>query len=231
MFSIIVFLLSLIIQNDCHANEPNPALIVVDMQTFFMDRGVISKKKSNQDKVKEIMREQVRVIKEAKRNNIPIVFIEYENYGNTSKKLLRVAGKGKNIKIFQKDSDGVFDEQNSKIKEIETYLLSLNIDTLIITGANGGACIKATIEGALNKNFDVIAYDKAIADFNFPEFIYPYDKYLKDLIHHNCKECKFTETMEIEKVFNKNKNKGIKSKIDKLQKQIQKINSNSQGCE
>jgi len=45
---------------------------------------------------------------------------------------------------------------------------------LIITGANGGACVKCTIEGALDNKFRVWADSNAIADFQGSAFTLPY---------------------------------------------------------
>ena len=84
-------------------------------------------------------------------------------------------------------------------KDLIESMNSYQVGTLIIAGANGGACIRHTILGALQNNCNVIAFNDGIADLNFQSFIYPYtEKYSN--IKPECKNCNFKEVQSIEKL-------------------------------
>jgi isochorismate hydrolase len=81
-----------------------------------------------------------------------------------------------------------------------SYLRDKKIGTLIIAGANGGACVLSSIQGILNENVNVLAYSQAIADFNFHSFAYPYE-YKNQRLTYHCPTCRFRETNSINDVF------------------------------
>jgi nicotinamidase-related amidase len=151
------------------------------MQTIFVTRGGNDKKPENQKKFSQMIRAQEEAIHVAEKEGIPVIFIEYESsgksLGTTNDDLLCAASGCKATPLFLKDSDGMFEDGNTHKKELVDYLKKNKIKTLILTGANGGACVKSSIESALENGFNVIAYEKAIADFNYQDFIYPYTGY------------------------------------------------------
>ena len=176
----------------------NYALVIIDMQPYFVERGGNDKVEANIKKVDEIIANQIKMIELAKKSKIPIVFIEYEAYGDTNSKLKEAAAGYDNIKIITKSSDGMLDDYNNKKSELSDYLRSKEIGNLIITGANGGACVQESINGSLKNNYNVIAFSKGIADFNYSEFIYPYDDLYK--FTPTCESCKFREVDDAEAV-------------------------------
>ncbi|MBC7712190.1 MAG: isochorismatase family protein [Rhizobacter sp.] len=167
------------------------ALVIIDMQAMFVTRGGYSDDEENKKKVQEVLRNQLEAIKLAKAAKIPIIFLEYEGFGNTNDDLKKEVEGYPDAKIFLKNTDGMFDSYNKHKAELVAFLESKNVKSLIITGANGGACVLDSISGSLDSNYNVIAYSKGIADFNYKEFIYPYDH------HYNftptCADCKFKE--------------------------------------
>jgi nicotinamidase-related amidase len=198
-FSITLLSLSSFAEQFCSEHGGNSALIVIDMQPGFVTRGGADQVPENKVKVNAILKEQVAAIKNAREAGIPIVFIEYEGFDPTNT-VLKDAAKGyKNSSLFKKTSDGMFDEDNDFRKELIDHLKKHQIGTLIITGANGGACVKSSIRGSLKGNCNVVAYNKGIADFNYQEFLYPYAGHYKD-IKPNCENCTFRETYLIESV-------------------------------
>lgn len=176
----------------------NYALIIIDMQPFFVERGGNDKDEENIKKVNDIISNQIKMIEMAKKSKIPIVFIEYESLGDTNSKLKDAAAGYDNIKIITKSSDGMLDDYNNKKNELSDYLRGQEIGNLIITGANGGACVQQSISGSLKNNYNVLAFSKGIADFNYSKFIYPYD----DLYQFTptCENCKFREVDDAEAV-------------------------------
>lgn len=167
--------------NDCGDRslrecQDRTALIVIDMQPYFAERNGAYKDKENAKKLEEIIEQQKKAIEMAKANGMPIVMIEYECSvcDPTSSELMETLGSYEDSSVIKKTSDGMFDSWNTHRAELKEHLDSLGVDNLIITGANGGACVESSIDGALRENYDVLAINNGIADFNFSEFMYPY---------------------------------------------------------
>lgn len=165
--------------------------------------------------MEDILLAQIEAIKQAKKNHIPIIFLEYDGFDATSEKLKNHIKEYPNVKIFKKDTDGMFDIHNSHRKDLIEFLKQNNVRTLVITGANGGACVERSIVGALNGNCDVVAFTHGIADFNYLDFIYPYTNQY-DRIKPSCKDCSFREVSSIADVGRAmtSSNKGVVNKID-----------------
>lgn len=182
-------------------NEPRPgdkyALVIIDMQPQFVTRGGNDKVPANEKKVEEIIGNQKKLIEFAKSQKIPIVVIEYKRFGPTNLELLKALSDYDDVKKIEKNTDGFFDTMNSSKKEVSEYLKEKEIGNLIITGANGGACVEQSILGSLENNYNVIAYSKGIADFNYKEFIFPYDNHYEGLAY-DCLDCKFKEIDDYE---------------------------------
>jgi nicotinamidase-related amidase len=183
---------------DSSRDGDNYALIIIDMQPYFVERGGDDKDKNNMIKVNTILNNQIKMIEMAKKSKIPIVFIEYESHGDTNSKLKKAADGYDNIKIITKSTDGMLDDYNNKKSELSEYLRNQKIGNLIITGANGGACVQKSISGSLENNYNVLAFSKGIADFNYPQFIYPYDDLYK--FEPSCENCKFREVDDAEAI-------------------------------
>ncbi|MES3038629.1 MAG: isochorismatase family protein [Bdellovibrionota bacterium] len=188
----------------CAANNHKSALVIIDMQPYFVTRGGHSETPENKAKVDKIIQEQIIAINHAKSLGLPIIVIEYgrdgfSNLGETNPILKSAVGNYKQANYFKKDRDGMFDEHNSFRKKLTDYIAQNHIGTLVISGANGGACVNASIQGALDGNCSVVAYLGGIADFNYKEFIYPYLWKYKD-IKSDCKDCSFRQVSSMEGV-------------------------------
>lgn len=246
------------------AGTENEALVIIDMQSYFMTRGGNADLPENMKKVKRLLDAQMAAIQAAKQANMPIIFLEYESAGVTNGNLegaarvekirfdnlwSKIAKDPRKLKkkefinsdqvaYFLKNTDGMFDEENSHKKELVDYLTKKNIKTLIVTGANGGACVQASIQGALNNHINVIAYDAAIADFNYQDFLYPYDQYYRETIHPTFSNCKFKETSNLSDIFPQETSgtsqrslKGVIKKSDEVREQIDKMNPKTKECD
>ena len=94
--------------------------------------------------------------------------------------------------VMTKNQDGMLDDYNQSKAELLSYLKSNHIKNLIVTGANGGACVHESISGALTNKFNVVAVTDGIADFNYEKFIYPYDGNEYASFQESChKDCNF----------------------------------------
>ncbi len=185
----------------CDRNTGRSALIVIDMQPRFITRGGNDRKPANIKKVNDVITAQAEAIKKARAYGIPIVFIEYEgSFGDTNSILKDAAKNYGRVKYFKKNSDGMFESDNKYRVDLIDFLKKNNVSTLVITGANGGACVLASIQGSLDGNCTVLAYSNGIADFNYKDFIYPYVGEYKD-IRPNCTDCKFRESSSINDII------------------------------
>lgn len=187
----------------CSSTANKKALVIIDMQPFFVRQFGFTLTPKNVEKVENVIAAQIEAIRQAKNSNSPIVFIEYYhpsvNVGDTSEKLKNEVLGYPNVKFIKKTKDSMFDNENENKGALVEFLKSNNIKTLIISGANGGACVRKSIQGALDGNCNVIAYNAGIADFNYQDFIHPYINLYSD-IQANCSDCAFTEAPDITKV-------------------------------
>lgn len=151
----------------------NTALVIIDMQPYFAERYGYDKEPKNKKKIEQVLQRQRELIQLAKASNRPIVLIEYQNHAGTHDQLVQEIGAYPNTKTFIKSDDGMF-ESRKLANEIKGYLDSKKITDLVVAGANGGACVQCSIQGALEKGYSVWADPHAIADFNYRDFILPY---------------------------------------------------------
>jgi len=196
------------------AEAGKSALVIIDMQPYFVTRNGVDQNKENQEKVNQMLQAELDAIKAAKAAQVPILFVEYEArnlpLGSTYDVLKDTTKDYQNVTFIKKTSDGMFDDYNSYKEKLVQFLTQNNIRTLIITGANGGACVEASIKGALKSNYSVVSYSNAIADFNFMEFKYPYH-YAQ--MPKDCSDCTFREVANLSELFPSNGNL-LKSKPD-----------------
>jgi nicotinamidase-related amidase len=194
----ILVLLALSCSVLCFAESNNTALVVIDMQDQFIERGEIHNRPDNVEKVEQIFKFQIATIRSAVEAKIPIIFMEYRGHGETNTQLKQAVGDYSNVKFFVKAADGMFDDEATK-KRLVAFLNENGIKNLIITGANGGACVANSIRGALENEYSVVPFTKGIADFNYDEFIYPYENRFNDM-EKKCKTCTLSEVSSLESV-------------------------------
>jgi len=139
IFCLVVFCVGTIVPVYGFTPGEHTALVIIDMQPVFISRGGHAEDSENQEKVQSVLRAQIKSIKRAEAAHIPIIFIEYEGEGETTDALKNEIKTYENVAFFKKSEDGMFDNNNSHKPELVKYLANRNIQTLIITGANGGA--------------------------------------------------------------------------------------------
>ncbi len=190
--------------------DPTPktdfALILVDMQPHFAERKDFHLTAENQLKRQAVLNKQVKAIELAKKYEIPILVIETISlsnlpnaidYGKTSPLLTEAIGSYQKTALLNKTRDNVFDPggqtfdpkttdivhdiMHSNVEDLYALLENWGTKTLIIIGANGGACVNDTIYGAAGNfvredrsTFNIVTFAPGIIDFNFENFIYPY---------------------------------------------------------
>ncbi|MBC85631.1 MAG: hypothetical protein CL677_00510 [Bdellovibrionaceae bacterium] len=184
MPSLKLIVLFIILLLSVHAFADNTALVVIDMQEHFLVRKNNQEYGDNPEKYQNALDRIVELVKLARDNGKPIAIVEYDGFEPTSKKISRpiggfrvknkFIGGYKNVEIFRKNRNGMFDESGGVAEDLANFLFRFGVTELVITGANGGACVKCSVIEALENGFKVIADKDAIIDLNTSEFIHPY---------------------------------------------------------
>lgn len=202
----------------CSETSGNAALVIIDMQPYFAERARRHNDPENKAKLNKVIAEQKKAIEQARESGVPIIFIEYDvqpyDLGKTSESLMTAASGHRDVQVIKKTTDGMFDPANKHLKELEAFIKKHQIGTLVITGANGGACVHQSISGALVNNCNVVAVSTAIADFNYRDFIYPYaGQYgtMEKVAKKYCSNCTFKEVSSVDVASNSmiNKKSGV----------------------
>jgi nicotinamidase-related amidase len=196
----IILIFSLSLHLDAQVVGDQTALVIIDMQPYFATRNEVHERPENKEKIQAILNKQVELIEVAKEKGKPIVVIEYDCGGcdPTNSLLVSAIGPYQNSTTIKKRADGMFDDPQSDEK-LTQFFTEKGVGNLIITGANGGACVLQSISGAIRKKYRVIAVPQGIADFNYSEFIYPYH-YPEE--NKNCSSCLMHELNETEDILN-----------------------------
>lgn len=201
---ILLGLFFLVLSLQSYAQLEKKALVIIDMQPDFTTRLGRDKIPGNGDKVRKLVATQLELIEKAKKANLPIIVVTFKKHGDLEESIEKSLKKYPKKFELEKTTDSMFDDLKVQ-KDLFSYLKKENVSDLVITGANGGACVFKSIYSSLAYNYNVQAVSDAIADFNFKEFIYPYE-YSKNKFYtpKGCKRCGFEEMMSSEvdeKVF------------------------------
>ena len=196
----------------------NAALVVIDMQPKFATRFGYHKDPANAARLDQVLQRQSELIKLAKESGMPILTIEYTNHGATTDLLKNEIGNYPDARTFVKSTDGMFEANSGVVKEINEFLKGRSVSELLITGANGGACVRCSIEGALNSGYQVWTDDSAIIDLNYNKFVYPY-RYQDGSLRLDSKELQAklnqrTNVNSLREIIAANNSKSINSNLN-----------------
>jgi nicotinamidase-related amidase len=138
------------------------AVVLIDMQDgFYLSSGT-----AGSIELKNLVNKQVDLLRWAVRNDVPVLVFEYENFGITDPKLMKILTKHR-FHVLEKNRDSGF-EGKSRDQAIKK-LIEWEVDALIVAGINGPYCVKETIMGALNSGFDVMTTSWIVGNLNnFP---------------------------------------------------------------
>ena len=217
----------------CFAFGQNAALVIVDMQPFFSEAG--ARTPENARKLNELLKRQSDLIDLAKQKGIPILIVEYDGCGDTCEIITKKVGNYPNSKTVIKQRDGLFHKDSGVIDDVKRYLDKHKVTELIVAGANGRFCVKCTIEGAINKGYNVWTDEKAIANFGI-EFVHPYRYENGDLILENPEQVKklnqLSNIKSFDEITNVAKNKSINDNkgFSKTKKDNETFNATINAC-
>lgn len=134
----------------------NTALVIVDMQNFFLKNSI------NKD-VDSVINNQRKVIDFFNKNNSPIVFLEYQDEKNSRGCVLPVLSKkAKNKYTIKKLSNGGF--TNTDLNKI---LKDLKIKKIVLVGINANGCVQDTAIGAIRRGYEIISSEDLMANIYF----------------------------------------------------------------
>jgi nicotinamidase-related amidase len=134
--------------------KKNTAVIIVDMQDFFLKNFPASISKS-------LIENQTHILNLCIKKKIPIVLLEYKAggilRGKTTAKLLKLVN-GSIVKTFVKENNCGFTDTT-----LHDTLKDLRIGTVLIIGLNANGCVQDTAISALHRGYKVITGDGVIA--------------------------------------------------------------------
>jgi nicotinamidase-related amidase len=178
-----IFLLAYLFTINHNAIASTSALLLLDMEKYFIIEyeGSEDLVQRNKEKLQALIKEQIFLIRLAKKNNIPILATLYGTWGKVLPSLQKELNGYNKLTIVRKENNNLFANEPGNEEHREqalNFLRKYSVSSLVVIGANGGACVKSTIVGALEHSYEIKAYPKGIIDFNHSEYLYPY--YLND---------------------------------------------------
>ena len=126
-------------------NQPNTALLIVDMQV-----GVVAKAHGRDAIVKNIET----LVAKARRKRVSVIWVQHSDNqlikGSDGWQIVPELTPGDDETWIEKVYGDAFEET-----ALEAVLLGLGVGRLVVVGAQSDACIRSTIHGAFVRGYDV----------------------------------------------------------------------------
>jgi nicotinamidase-related amidase len=120
------------------------AVLIIDMQTKFLE--------SFREKTrKNLLLSQITVLEIARKYSIPIIVVEYKNYGKTTEELSVFLDKIENVFYIQKKFDDAFKET-----ALEDVLRGKGVEKIFLMGIYMDACVWQTAKTARRNGFTIL---------------------------------------------------------------------------
>jgi nicotinamidase-related amidase len=134
--------------------KKNTAVIIVDMQDFFLDNFTPKNREL-------LIMNQIKIIKLCVKNKLPFVILEYKCRGIFRGELIKKLDKM--IKNTQKET--IIKESNSGFTDtnLDSILNNLKIKQILLFGINANGCVQDTAIGAIRRGDRVITASGIIA--------------------------------------------------------------------
>ena len=127
------------------------AVLIIDMQDFFLNKFTDGKRKT-------LIRNQCKVIDFCAKRKIPLIFLEYKDRGNTVTILQKSLENISCVKTITKDSNGGFTDT-----DLDETLKNHNVKSVVLMGINASGCVQDTAIGALNRGYEIVTSKDIIA--------------------------------------------------------------------
>lgn len=130
------------------------AVLLVDMQTKLL-------KRHDRYAAQKMIDAQYRVLQYCIEHSLPVVSLELSTrrYGSTINLFGEFLSSYPRHRLFEKDIDNGFSNPG-----LETYLVSQDMEDVLVMGINASLCVRATAQGALNAGFSVFASQDLMRD-------------------------------------------------------------------
>ncbi|MGE4133028.1 MAG: cysteine hydrolase family protein [Bdellovibrionales bacterium] len=131
------------------------ALLVVDMQSRFLDNLYLEDKE-------DLLRKQKDLFDWASAHDLPVLVIQMGNSSPTIPEVLSRASEFRRWAVVQKNNHGGLDSQVDA--ESIQILRAWGVTKLIPTGVYASVCVRATVANAFGANFSILGADDLVAD-------------------------------------------------------------------
>lgn len=162
------FLFLLVSILPAQASNSGFAVVLIDMQIGFYERGGVT----DTPGLKALVAKDQELLRWAVEQDIPVMVFEYEDFGPTDPKLMKIL-EGHEHVVIEKDADGAFETYQKSREQALAQLKAWNVDTLIFAGINGDACVLQTALGALQAGFEGMSSSDIVGNLNQNPPIHP----------------------------------------------------------
>ena len=144
------------------------AVILVDMQYGFYERGGVTETQG----LKDLVSHQQKLLNWAVKEDVPVLVFEFQGYQETDSRLMKIL-KNHPHKVVTKRHDNGFTRGSQSAQAADDQLQKWDTDLIIIAGINGAACVKGTAVGAINFGYDVTTSSDIVGNINQNPPLYP----------------------------------------------------------
>ncbi|MCF7872516.1 isochorismatase family protein [Candidatus Woesearchaeota archaeon] len=128
------------------------AILIVDMQEHYLNE-------LNKKELQKELQNQIKIIKEAVKQNIPIITLKMAGKGETIKEIKNTIPNTKNNKEIKK-----YDSNGFNVRELNHTLNKLGVTEIIIMGTNASSCVLWTSVGAIEHKYKITTTKEIILD-------------------------------------------------------------------
>lgn len=129
------------------------ALIIIDMQNFFLKHMSPKNKKT-------LIEKQLTVIRACRKANLPIIALEYACLGIPRGHIVAKLHEASRPQVtIVKQKNGGFTQTN-----LDQILKDWGVGEVVLIGINGSGCVQDTAIGALHRNYKVVTCLETMAN-------------------------------------------------------------------
>lgn len=127
----------------------NLAVLIIDMQKSFLD----------EPELKDLIPQQIEVIRFCRQKSIPVILVEYRVFGRTVMKLRKEVCPSLTSRVTKRYDDAFYETRLKKV------LSSMGITNLLLAGVYAGGCVYETAAHAIEEGFQVLTSCDLIAGY------------------------------------------------------------------
>lgn len=143
-------------------------VVIIDMQPSFMRDASAQRERWN-----ALVTTQLELITWARTNKAPVVVFEFESKGKTDRRILSALRGHRHMVITKRTDDGFSMNIGTSGPLASDFFFENDVNTLIVSGINGGSCVRDTIQGAAVNGFNVRSSNDLVGDFTVLPATYP----------------------------------------------------------